>query len=106
MLTGETRPFKAGNFDRIRPFHELGRDGLGAFEVALRYDDIDLSRTPVASRSGNKASSITAGLNWYFNPYSKLMFNWIRFRGDNTPLDPVGSVTKGDAFATRLHLDF
>ena len=23
------------------------------------------------------------------------MFNWIHFRGDNTPLDPVGSKTKG-----------
>lgn len=106
MLTGETRPFKAGNFDRIRPFHELGNGGLGAFEVALRYDHLDLSGTPVLARSGNQASSVTAGLNWYFNPYAKLMFNWVRFWGDNSPLDPVGSKTKGDAFATRLHLDF
>jgi phosphate-selective porin OprO/OprP len=106
MLTGETRPFKGGNFDRIRPFRELGKDGLGAFEVALRYDHIDLSDTPVAARSGNEASSVTAGLNWYFNPYAKLMVNWVRFWGDNTPLDPVGSRTEGDALATRLHLDF
>ena len=106
MLTGETRPFKGGNFDRIRPFHELGKDGLGAFEVALRYDHIDLSDTPVAARAGNEATSITAGLNWYFNPYAKVMLNWIRFWGDNTPLDPVGSKTKGDAVAGRLHLDF
>jgi hypothetical protein len=34
------------------------------------------------------------------------MFNWVRFWGDNTPLDPDGDKTKGDAFATRLHLDF
>ena len=107
MLTGETRPFKGGNFDRIRPFKELGSgDGLGAFEVALRYDHIDLSDTPVLARAGNEASSVTAGLNWYFNPYAKLMFNWVHFWGDNTPLDPVGSKTKGDAFAGRLHLDF
>jgi len=106
MLTGETRPFKGGNFDRIRPFKELGNGGLGAFEVALRYDHLDLSDTPVPARAGNEASSITAGLDWYFNPYAKLMFNWVRFWGDNTPLDPVGSKTKGDAFATRLHLDF
>ncbi|HEX5257205.1 MAG TPA: porin [Sphingomicrobium sp.] len=105
MLTGETRRFKGGNFDRIRPFHKLGKGGFGAFEAALRYDHIDLSRTPVPARAGNKASSITAGLNWYFNPYAKLMFNWVRFRGDNTPLDPVGSRTKGSAFAGRLHLD-
>ena len=106
MLTGETRPFKAGNFDRLKPFKNVGDGGLGAFEVALRYDHLDLSDTPVLARAGNKASSLTLGLNWYFNPYAKLMFNWVRFEGDNTPLDPVGSKTEGDAFATRLHLDF
>jgi phosphate-selective porin OprO/OprP len=106
MLTGETRPFKGGNFDRIRPYKELGKDGLGAFEVALRYDHLDLSNTPVVARAGNESSSITAGVNWYFNPYAKLMFNWVHFWGDNTPLDPVGSDTKGDALATRLHFDF
>lgn len=106
MLTGETRPFKGGNFERIRPLRELGDNGLGAIELALRYDDLDLANTPVLNRAGNKASSITAGVNWYFNPYAKLMFNWIHFRGDNTPLDPLGSKTKGDAFASRLHLDF
>jgi phosphate-selective porin OprO/OprP len=84
----------------------LSEGGLGAFELALRYDHIDLSDTPVAARVGNKASSLTLGLNWYFNPYAKLMFNWVRFEGDNSPLDPIGSKTEGDAFATRFHLDF
>lgn len=106
FLTGETRPFRNGNFDRVRPFHELGKDGLGAFELAARYDHIDLSNTPVLARAGNEARSFTLGLNWYFNPYAKLMFNWVRFSGDNTPLDPVGTETEGDAIATRLHLDF
>lgn len=106
FLTGETRPFKAGNFDRVKPFTELGKDGLGAFEVALRYDHLDLSNTPIVARAGNEASSWTLGLNWYFNPYAKLMFNWVRFKGNNTPLDPIGSETKGDALATRLHVDF
>ena len=106
MLTGETRPFRGGNFDRVRPFKELGKDGLGAFELAVRYDHLDLENTPLLARAGNDASSLTVGLNWYFNPYAKLMFNWIRFSGDNTPLDPVGDETEGDALATRLHLDF
>jgi phosphate-selective porin OprO/OprP len=106
FLTGETRPFRGGNFDRVRPFKELGKDGLGAFEVALRYDHLDLENTPILARAGNDATSVTLGLNWYFNPYAKLMFNWVRFSGDNTPLDPIGVHTKGDALATRLHLDF
>ena len=106
FLTGETRPMKGGNFDRIRPFRELGKDGLGALEVAARYDHIDLSETPFLPRAGNEATTLTVGLNWYLNPYAKMQFNWIRFSGDNTPLDPNGDKTKGDAFASRLHLDF
>jgi phosphate-selective porin OprO and OprP len=104
FITGETRPFKAGNFDRVRPFTELGKDGLGAVEVALRYDEINLANSP--ARPGNRARSVTLGLNWYFNPYAKLMFNWVRFSGHNSLLDPIGSHTKADALATRLHLDF
>lgn len=106
MLTGETRPFKGGNFDRVRPFKELGKSGLGAFEVAARFDYLNLRKTPVLARAGNEATSFTLGLNWYWNPYAKLMFNWVRFSGDNSPLDPIGNKTRGDAFATRLHLDF
>jgi phosphate-selective porin OprO/OprP len=106
MLTGETRPFKGGNFDRVRPFSELGKDGLGAFEIAARYDQLSVSDTPILTRAGNDATTLTLGVNWYFNPYAKLMTNWIHFTGTNTPLDPDGDKTKGDALATRLHLDF
>jgi phosphate-selective porin OprO/OprP len=106
FVTGETRPFKGGNFDRVKPFKELGKDGLGAFEIAARYDWLDLSETPVLARAGNETQTTTLGVNWYFNSYAKLMFNWVHFWGDNTPLDPIGVDTKGDALATRLHLDF
>jgi phosphate-selective porin OprO/OprP len=106
FLTGETRPFRGGNFDRVKPFRELGKDGLGAFELALRYDRLDLSNTPVAARAGNESESWTIGLNWYFNPFAKMLFNWVRFNGTNTLLDPIGARTKGDVLATRLHLDF
>ncbi len=109
FLTGETHPFKNGNLDRVKPLSNLGENGgFGAFELTARYDKIDLSDTPVAARAGNEASSWTAGLNWYLNPYAKILFNYIRFKGVNTPLDPAvgANRTRGDAFATRLHLDF
>ena len=96
-LTGETRGFRGGNFDRLRPFKELGKDGLGAFELALRYDQLDLGNTPILARVGNEAKTYTFGLNWYFNPYAKLLVNLIHFEGTNTPLDPVGTRTRGDA---------
>jgi phosphate-selective porin OprO/OprP len=106
FLTGETRAFENGNFARLKPRQTLGRDGAGAFELTFRYDRIDLSTTPVAARAGNEADSLTLGLNWYFNPYAKLLLNWVRFSGENTPLDPVGTRTAGDAVGARLHLDF
>jgi phosphate-selective porin OprO/OprP len=106
LLTGETRPFRNGNFDRVRPRRALGKGGAGAFELALRYDRLDLSDTPVLANAGNRAESLTFGLNWYLNPYARLLFNWVRFNGANTPLDPIGARTAGDALATRLHVDF
>ena len=49
-----------------------------------------------------KRDSITLGLNWYFNPYAKLMFNWVHFSGDNTPLDPLGTKTEGRRASPRV----
>jgi phosphate-selective porin OprO/OprP len=107
FITGESRPFKAGNFDRVRPFNNLdGKGGWGALELALRYDQANVSDTPIAARHGNKAHALTAGLNWYWNPFIKLQLNYIRFAGTNTPLDPIGNKTAGDAFAARLHFDW
>src|SRR3546814_7191970 len=96
--------FKNGNFDRVKPIENFGQGGLGAWELAIRHDSADLSETPTA-RAGNKAHSWTAGLNWYWNPNMKLQLHYIRFSGDNTPLDPVGAIAKGDVLATRLHID-
>lgn len=108
FLTGESRAFKNGTVDRQKPFKDFNpaKGGWGAFELALRYDQLDVSDTPVLARAGNQAESVTAALNWYLNPNLKLLLNYIRFSGDNTPLDPIGAKTKGDVLATRLHLDF
>jgi len=107
FVTGETRVFRSGNFDRIRPLNNFSNvGGTGAVELLLRYDDIDVSDTPVVARAGNDARSYTAAANWYLTPNFKLQFNYIRFAGRNTPLDPIGIRTRGDAVATRLHIDW
>ncbi len=107
MLTGETRPFKGGNFDRIRPFKELGNGGLGAFEVALRYDHLDLSNTPVLARAGNEASSVTAGAQLVLQSLRQADVQLGPVLGRQYARSTPSAIkTKGDAFATRLHLDF
>ena len=107
FVTGETRPFKNGNFDRVRPLNPFSnKGGTGAIELLLRYDELDAGKTPIIARAGNDAHSLTFGTNWYLTANFKLQFNYIRFAGTNTPLDPIGSRTRGDALVTRLHIDW
>jgi phosphate-selective porin OprO/OprP len=108
FLTGESRAFRNGSIDRLRPAQDFDwkKGAYGAVELAARWDSFDFSDTPASGARGNQGDTATLALNWYLNPNLKLMFNYIRFRGEFTPLDPVGSRTRGDAFATRLHLDW
>lgn len=115
FITGESRSFKNGVVDRLKPFKDFdpSSGGIGAIELAVRYDQLDLTDTGF-SPLAHKATSWTGGLNWYLNPNTRLIFNYIRFKGQNSPLyilpTPIagaGSRTaKGDAFATRLQFDF
>jgi len=78
FLTGESRNYKAdkGIFDILtpnKPF-SLASGGWGAWELAARYSEIDLNDDAV---SGGRERDITAGLNWYPNPYIHFMANYI-----------------------------
>lgn len=67
FLTGESRPYKKGSFDSIKPKN----DG-GAWEVAVRKSAINHKID-----SGEKLSDITLGLNWYINKKARLMANYV-----------------------------
>lgn len=109
FLTGEGKPYRNGTLGRIRPLHDasLKSGGIGgAWEIAVRYDWFDFSRTPVIERIGNDGYALTAGVNWYLNPNLKMQINWARFDGGHTPLDPVGDDTKADMYGARLQIDW
>lgn len=112
FLTGETRSVRHGNVDKLKPLVNFDpkKGDWGAFEVALRYDALDLSDADLSPLT-HKATSLTGAFNWYLNPNAKIQFNYIHFKGTNSPLvvAPValnGTTAKGDAFATRLQFDF
>ena len=70
FLTGESRQYKKGKFGGISPQHVVGRDGLGAWQIASRYSVIDLNDNTI---NGGKAESFTLGVNWF--PTSTLRFS-------------------------------
>ena len=121
FITGESRTFKNGNVDRVKPFKDFAPGGgWGAFELLARYDALDLTDAGFQSIGGRavnrKGETWTLGLNWYLNPNLKLVANYIRFKGENSPLifPPIpaaglngpGTTAKGDIIGTRLQVDF
>jgi phosphate-selective porin OprO/OprP len=80
VVTGENRVYKTaeGTFSSITPEDNFWDKktgwGLGAWEMALRYSDIDLED---ASVIGGEMDDITLGFNWYLNKNSRVMFNYI-----------------------------
>ena len=98
FLTGEHRKYSTskGSFSRVKPKenYKYGA-GLGAWEVAARYSQIDLSDSGI---NGGKLKDITAGLNWYLNPNMRIMWNYVRSK-----LDGVGN---SNLALMRLQIDF
>ena len=98
FLTGERRPYRdsGGYFSRVKPLHNLGdRDGWGAWEIALRYSQLDLNDRLVR---GGELRDVTLGLNWYLNPNTRFMWNYVF----------ADRVELGEAhlFQTRFQVDF
>jgi phosphate-selective porin OprO/OprP len=98
FLTGEHRRYKksAGAFTRIRPHKNFGDEGgIGAWEIAARYSEIDLNDGDV---SGGEMNNRTVGLNWYLNPNTRVMWNYV-----HSDLDYSGDA---DILLMRLQIDF
>lgn len=104
FLTGETRPYKAGEgvFDRIAPTRSVGQGGGGAWELALRLSELDLNDRAL---TGGLQRNLTAGVNWHLTPNVKLQANYIRV----LEVDRPGSASDGDepsAYTLRAQADF
>nr|WP_246347609.1 porin [Brevundimonas basaltis] len=71
--TGEQRKYKAadGKFDRVSIREPLGKGGLGAVELGLRYDAADLTDFAGVATAG-EYSAVTVGATWY--PVSRVRF--------------------------------
>ena len=77
-LTGEGRPWdmKTSTYSRITP---TGKGG--AWELALRFDILDLNDT-TASITGGQMKALTLGLNWYPNPLIRFDANLIKVHAE------------------------
>jgi phosphate-selective porin OprO/OprP len=93
FLTGENRNYNRmlGYFDRVKPYTNFFRvrtcdgdvaTGWGAWEVGYRVTYVDMldglpNATTATTVGLGRATDQTLGLNWYLNPYTKIMTNYI-----------------------------
>ena len=114
FITGEHRMYnkKGGVFDRPIPNCNFNpcAGTWGAFELAGRYDYIDLNDETI---SGGTETNYTGSLNWYFNPNLKLVFEYTHAHMDgvitqSVTTDAVYTIRNGDAdiFDSRFQVDF
>ncbi len=110
-LTGETHAYDptTASFRSLRPAHQVGDGGWGAWEIAARYSNIDLDFLPTRSVAtggvpGGNQNVLTVGLNWYPTNGLKFQINYLNIRADhvNAPATDISS----DAIAIRSQIQF
>ncbi len=82
FLTGETRGYKGGSFTRTKPDRPLSKGGLGAWEIAARFDSLNARQA-----NDDKVQTYTLGLNWYPESHLRVTINYIEANGDSFDAD-------------------
>jgi len=105
FLTGETRAYKGGAFDRTKPAHPVGEGGIGAVEVNLRYDHLDLSDAGIV---GGTQDGYAVALVWTPTAFTKFMLNYGRMEYSNAFIPAAGGNRNYgvDAVGMRAQFDF
>ncbi len=101
FVTGESRSYSGakGTMGRVKVLAPVSEGGIGAWQLAVRYDVIDL----VHENFGEKQNTYILGVNWHLNDYSRIMTNY-----SHSNVEDSAGVTnnKIDAFGARFQVDW
>lgn len=109
FITGESRTYegKKGEFARVKVKNPVFEGGWGAWQIAARYDVIDLNDEGVF---GGEQQTWIIGLNWYLNNYSRIMLNYSSADTDdsflNAALNGADGSNKIDTLGMRFQVDW
>ncbi len=126
FLTGETRGYKNGTWDRTKVLNPFDKGGWGAFQILARYDYLDLDTpeliggptnnfvtgvstlsalTPTASRRnrGGTQTGYLVGLTWIPTDYVRFLVNYVRTDVEGGPLAVVAKPLSTDPIDQRKY---
>jgi len=101
FITGEKRPYdyNKGAFGRVKVKKPVFNGGMGAWQVAVRYDRIDLTDGTV---DGGEQDTYIIGVNWHMNNYTRIMSNYSHSDIEGGSYDGYDI----DTFGLRLQVDW
>ncbi len=106
FLTNDRRNWRKGVFDRVRPAHNIASGGIGAIELNLRYDILDLNDGS-AGIIGGQQRIYGASLTWIPTEYVRFIVNYghvaVRDARIAAGTDRDYSL---DALGARMQIDF
>lgn len=105
LTPGDTRGYSGGKFDRTKPSQPLGRGGMGAVQLNVRYDYLDLVDRGIA---GGTQNGYLVSLAWKPTAYTMLLANYGRMEYDGA-VHPAANGDRSygvDAFGVRAQIDF
>jgi len=105
LTKGDTRGYKIGVFDRVKPANPVGEGGKGAVQVNLRYDHLDLNSQGI---TGGTQNSLQASLIWTFTDYTRVLFNYGLLSYDDAAFPTATGDTSYNVhvFGARAQIDF
>lgn len=105
FLTGETRGYKSGVFDRTKVRNPVTDGGAGAFQINLRYDYLDLIDQGIV---GGKQQGYQASLIWIPQDHVRFLLNYGRMVYDDAAVAAQGDDRDYsiDVVGARAQIDF
>lgn len=105
FITGESRAYKGGKFNRVKVANPVFEGGMGAWQVAARYDVINLNDENIF---GGEQKTWIVGVNWHLNDYSRIMLNYSQsdIKDAFAQTNNVNGENKVDAFGVRFQVDW
>ncbi|MDD3797544.1 MAG: porin [Novosphingobium sp.] len=104
LTKGDHRGYKNGIFDRVKPRRGFDKGGVGAVQINLRYDYLDLNDAGIA---GGKQEGYAVSVIWTPTDYTRLMANYGRMEYTDAYYFDGADYDYGvDAFGVRAQFDF
>jgi phosphate-selective porin OprO/OprP len=105
LTKGDTRGYKIGEFDRVKPTNPVGEGGSGAVQVNLRYDYLDLNSEGII---GGTQDSVQASLIWTFTDYTRILLNYglLSYNDAAFPTATGDTSYTVHVFGARAQIDF